>query len=377
MRRAAEARQEATAGAFVAGGLAGAEGESSGGGPSRDSGDSAGRASGGTVASEWSGGSAVSESAEDAAGEPGGGDVVAEPAGDAAGGPGGGDVVAEPVGGRVVGGSSADAAGEPPGDGEAAAGPAYPEEGGDWAWETRWDEEERRSREHDSDETQVIVAPVDDLPDFVPGFGRYDDPPAGGDEEDTVYVRLGAAETTFLTPGVRPRPSPSAGEPTADLGEEPTAFLAVPGEAAGAVGRGADVEEEPTTYLAVPGEAAGSVAQGADVDEEPTTFLAVPGEPVGSGGRGAGVEEEPTTFLTGSEELTTSVITRGADVGEEPTVVHGPGPDAAVVIDEGDEDRTRVVPLPGGMDEPTVPRVGSGEDEPTVEGPRPGGSKRT
>ncbi|BEL12458.1 hypothetical protein Q0Z83_106490 [Actinoplanes sichuanensis] len=243
-------------------------------------------------------------------------------------------------------------------DRAAVAGAEYPEEAADWAWETRWAEEERRTREHDSDETQVIVAPVDDRPHMIPGFDRYDDPPTDPgrvDEDDTVYVRTGTAETTLLTPGVRPSRSPAPdpppnAEPAAGHTDEPTTFLSPGGGTAG----GPVTADEPTTFLSPGGEVPADSLEG----DEPTTSLPLGGEPAGSRG--------------GSEEVTTSVITRGADVGDEPTVVHEPGTDSAVVIDGDDEDRTRLVPLEDagtGADQPTVPgAAGAGAEEPTVPG---------
>ncbi|MEU4157156.1 hypothetical protein [Actinoplanes sp. NPDC026670] len=206
-------------------------------------------------------------------------------------------------------------------DQTAVTGSEYPEEGADWAWETRWAEEERRNREADSDETQVIVAPVDDRPHMIPGFDRYDEPPADAGnptEDDTVFVRAGASETTLLTPGVRPsRPTPEPGS-----GSEPTA----------------DLTDEPTTFLSPGGVAAASAAE-----EEPTTFLT-------PGGVGAASADgnESTVSQAGSDEPTTSIITRGADIGDDPTV-----PDV------------------GRADDPAV----GGDDDPTVERPRPGRSQ--
>jgi hypothetical protein len=207
-------------------------------------------------------------------------------------------------------------------DQTAVTGSEYPEEGADWAWETRWAEEERRNREADSDETQVIVAPVDDRPHMIPGFDRYDEPPAdAGDltEDDTVFVRAGASETTLLTPGVRPsRPTPEPGsssEPTADLTDEPTTFLSP-----------------------------GGVAAASAAGEESTTFLTR-----GVGVAGASVDgDEPTVSQAGSDEPTTSIIMRGADIGDDPTV-----------------------PGVGRADDPAV----GGDDDPTVERPRPGRSQ--
>ncbi|MEV4275464.1 hypothetical protein [Actinoplanes xinjiangensis] len=336
-------------------------------------------------------------------------------------------------------------------EGVPMAGPEYPEEADDWAWETRWADEERRAREQDSDETQVIVAPTDDRPHMIPGFDRYDESPTDpdlGDEDDTVFVRTRAAETTLLTPGVRPKPAPSrsapadagepppggelpfggepppGGEPTAFIspGGEPTAFIS-PGAGSAAGSEPADepsgptspvggwrsdgvTEGEPTTFLAYGGDAAAG-----PTGEEPTRRLSA-GGPVPDPANADGDEtttflsrgDEPTAVLPGSEEPTTSIITRGPDVGDEPTVVRGTGTGSAVVIDEDDGERTQLVPLPvaeaeadesaaagadrldgvqPGVEPAESPRGSSGEspsardrtgsrnEEPTAEGPRP------
>nr|WP_275413264.1 hypothetical protein [Actinoplanes philippinensis] len=270
------------------------------------------------------------------------GSVVSSPGADVVPGPGA-DVASSP-GADAVPGPGQDVASGLGADVGSVPGSAVPEEADDWEWETRWAEEERRARETDSDETQVIVAPRDDRPHMIPGFDRYDDPPGDSDhfdEEDTVYVRVGSAETAFLTPGVRPQPSvsSSAAEEHADPADD----------------------DEPTTFLS-PG------------DDEPTAFLTV--------------GDEPTISVPGSEEPTTSVITRGTGVDEEPTVISAPEPDVTVMIDE---DRGPGEPAAAGRDDPTVPdlrepgisgvdddestlagsRRGSEDDEPTVEGPRP------
>jgi hypothetical protein len=301
------------------------------------------------------------------------------------------------------------------------AGPEYPEEADDWAWETRWADEERRAREQDSDETQVIVAPTDDRPHMIPGFDRYDELPTDpglGDEDDTVFVRTGAAETTLLTPGVRPKPAPSRSAP-ADAGEpppggepplggeatadEPTAFISPgggpasgsePGEPlgppspdeewqsdgvtggeptallpSGGYSAADHTVEEPTRVLS----AGGPVPDPADADgDETTTFLS----------RG----EEPTATLPGSEEPTTSIITRGPDVSDEPTVIRGTGTGSAVVIDEDDGEHTQLVPLPvaeAEADESAAAgadRLGGvrpGVEEPTVSPPGSSGESHS
>ncbi|MBO3742421.1 mechanosensitive ion channel family protein [Actinoplanes flavus] len=113
-----------------------------------------------------------------------------------------------------------------------------PDDAEELAWEARWAEEERRSREQDGDETQVIIAspagssdgerttdlhPEERTTDLYADERTTD---LHADEPttalDTVLLSSDGAETTLLTPGVRPARSPA---PADNSGSEPTTVL--------------------------------------------------------------------------------------------------------------------------------------------------------
>ncbi|MEU4622280.1 hypothetical protein AB0G04_20230 [Actinoplanes sp. NPDC023801] len=259
---------------------------------------------------------------------------------------------------------------------------AYPEEGDDWGWEARWAEEERQSRARGGDETQIVDAPaagmVDDRPHMIPGFDRpedrqpatYEGPTA--DEDPTIFVHIGSAETTLLTPGVRPAPAsadPAAGDddPT-DPGHRLNAS-AVPDAAAG----------EPTRQLnTVPahdpgsGPVPGVPAATPDRDEPTTSVVTFDSEPTTSFVSGGPVSGEPTVVLAAGgphdSESTTSFVSggpafRSAD-GSEPTTSFVSGePTVSLTVsgpDDGDPTTSFVLDRPV-SGEPTVSVVGDGE----------------
>jgi hypothetical protein len=322
-----------------------------------------------------------------------------------------------------------------------AVGPeTYPEEDDDWAWEARWAEEERQARERGGDETQIVGSPasgmVDDRPHLIPGFDRHDDRPPMDDEDPTIFVHIGTAETTLLTPGVRPA-SPSA-EPAAE-DDDPTVpghrlnaaavpdDVAVPDDAEptrllGAIdepdkGSGASAvvryPDEPTTSVIATGDAgepttsfvagsprpAGSSASLADDDPasgEPTTWFvsggSASGEPTTSFVSDGSASGEPTTsFVSGSSvsgEPTVSLAADGPDVGEPTTafVVHGSDPDdpPTTFITRGtdSDDEVTVVRIPQagvgeGGESPEAGRSAAGlggEDSTTETAPNKGNS---
>jgi hypothetical protein len=225
------------------------------------------------------------------------------------------DPAAEPNRATDGGGSDARVVSRSDADGDV---PGYGEDD-DWSWEARWAAEERRARESDGDETQVIVVPgaepADDRPHFIPGFDRYDET-GSDDEDDTIFVHTGTAETTIFTPGVRP-----AGRPAPD--EEKTAHLP-------------DPEAAPTQLL----------------DSVPTRLL---------GNRNG--ESESTQLLDSG----TAIVTSGTDP-DETTVIHGIGAPATTAdTDTGPGDQTG--PVDGGE---TTAVVGGSETTAVVGGSESG-----
>ncbi|MEV0898599.1 hypothetical protein [Actinoplanes sp. NPDC049802] len=180
--------------------------------------------------------------------------------------------------------------GRPGGDG------AFPDEAEELAWEARWAEEERRSREPDSDETQVIVAPQ---PGGVGDERTTDLHASDGDEpttafratgeKDTVFVSSGTAETTILTPGIRPNRAPAT--PAAD--EPETTALVTAGPSA-----------DDTTVIRSPGTEAGlTIVE--ESGEERTQVVPLPpasGTPVPAAGDGSaspGGADDPDRTVEG------------------------------------------------------------------------------
>jgi hypothetical protein len=281
-----------------------------------------------------------------------------------------------------------------------AAGPeTYPEEDDDWAWEARWAEEERQARERGGEATQIVAGPAagmaDDRPHLIPGFDSYDDRPPVDDDDPTIFVHIGTAETTLLTPGVRPA-SPSADPASED--DDPT----VPGHRlhAATVPDDAAVSDnaEPIRSLGTSGEpdqASGASAFVRDEDEPTTTIFAArgAGEPTVSlaaggpspadspasldGGR-SDVGEPTTSFVAGGPvagEPTVSLAAGGADVGEPTTsfVAGGPasaGSSAALAGDGADVGEPTTAFVTGGpaSGEPTVSLAAHDRDagEPTT-----------
>lgn len=263
---------------------------------------------------------------------------------------------------------------------------AYPEESDDWAWEARWAEEERQARERDDDATQIVdpsaAGIVDDRPHLVPGFDRYEDRQPVDDDDPTIFVHIGTAETTLLTPGVRP--TPASPEPPADddeptvpgrrLNAAPVPDDADPGdldrESAAATSRGSD---EPTTSV---------IASTADTGEPTTSFLAggpaYAGHPAPPPGDGPAADDATTSFVVGgpvSGDPTVSLTADGSGSGEPTTflVPGGPAsgdPTVSLAADGSGsgEPTTSFVPGSPVSGDPTVSLAADGPDvdEPTT-----------
>ncbi|GGM96923.1 hypothetical protein FHR83_000130 [Actinoplanes campanulatus] len=214
--------------------------------------------------------------------------------------------------GRTYSGGGAARSADPGRGGENRHSPDDTEE---LAWEARWAEEERRIREQDGDETQMISASP---------AGPGDDERTTGPHPDERTTDLHAdGPTTALYSGERTTDLYSderttdlyGGEPTTDLG---TALVSPPAE----------------TTILTPGVRPGPSPARVVPDDEAT----VPGFPAG-GPSGA----EPTTVLTAGP---------GAD---EVTVIRSPGPESGLqIVDGAGEERTQVVPLPAHDDDPTT-----------------------
>jgi hypothetical protein len=254
----------------------------------------------------------------------------------------------------------------------------YPEERDDWAWEARWAEEERRLRESGGDPTEIVEAQAaDERPHFIPGFDRHPE----DDEDPTIFVHLGTAETTLLTPGVRPastKPSGEDEEPTVPAlrHDPPPVPAGTEGEStrlldpAGARDIGSDParvpatmpdSDEPTTAMtrtAEPGEPTTPLNVGAPDAGEPTTtiFALRP------------VQGDPTIPLNtpgrASDDPATGLETGGAGAGEPTTslVVPGGGSGKAAVEAEPDgsgagEPTTSLLITGQAMAEPTTSLV--------------------
>ncbi|MBW6438495.1 hypothetical protein KZ829_32700 [Actinoplanes hulinensis] len=177
----------------------------------------------------------------------------------------------------------------------------FPDDTEELAWEARWAEEERRVREQDGDETQMIVA----------------SPAGSGDDENTTDLHP-EERTTDLHAG-EPTTGPHSGERTTDLySDERTTDL-----------HGG----EPTTAL-------DTVRMSNDTAG--TTIL-TPGVRPG---------QSPAGGPSGPEE--TTVLTAGPSA-DEVTVIRSPGTASGLqIVDGAGEERTQVVPLPAHDDDPTT-----------------------
>ncbi|GGN83629.1 hypothetical protein GCM10010112_62140 [Actinoplanes lobatus] len=208
-----------------------------------------------------------------------------------------------------------------------AAARDFPDDAEELAWEARWAEEERRIREQDGDETQMIIAS-----------------PAGpGDDERTTDLHP-EERTTDLHPEER----------TTDLHPEE---------------RTTDLHPEERTTDLYSGERTTDLHGG-----ERTTDLY-------SGERTTDLHgDEPTTVLTAGP---TTVLTAGPSA-DEVMVIRSPGTEAGLqIVDDGGEERTQVVPLPATAAGPPSPRkpeatpargpAPTGDDDPTMQ-TRPGGT---